>query len=116
MGDGPIFIWPARPIRNKDAEGPMSLLEVEPRRSRRKQTKQRKQRKRRPSALAAPLSTLNDNQVLTFAEWCRLNSIGLRTGRRILRGPTPPKVVQLTTRRIGITVRANREWQQSRSR
>jgi hypothetical protein len=93
----------------------MSLLdEVEPRRSRRKQTKRRKQT--RQSALAAPLSTLNDNQVLTFFEWCRLNRVSERNGRRILQSGTGPTVVQLSANRIGITVGANRRWQQSRER
>jgi hypothetical protein len=57
---------------------------------------------------------LLDDQVLTFREWCALNSIGIRTGYRILRGSDPPQVLQLTPHRIGITVRANREWQQRR--
>ena len=59
---------------------------------------------------------LDDRQVLTFAEWCRLNSLSERNGRRILKSGTGPKIVQLSPRRFGITVRANREWQQSRER
>ena len=59
---------------------------------------------------------LDDRQVLTFAEWCRLNSLSERNGRRILKGGTGPRIVQLSARRFGITVRANCEWQQSRER
>ena len=59
-----------------------------------------------------------DDQVLTFAEWCELNSIAPRTGRRILAGPKAerPAVTMLTSRRIGITRRANRLWQERRAR
>jgi hypothetical protein len=65
--------------------------------------------------LNAPPS-LSDDQVLTFLEWCALNGISPRTGRRILAGPDPPTVTMLSPRRFGVTVRANREWQQSRAR
>jgi len=77
----------------------------------------RRRATRSPDALdPQPLSLLLDAQVLTFAEWCRLNRISGRTGRRILLAPGGPTVVRLTTRKIGITVGANRLWQQSRER
>ena len=63
-----------------------------------------------------PLSLLLDSQVLTFREWCRLNRISARTGRRVLASGTRPTVVQLSPQRIGITVGANKRWQQSRER
>jgi len=63
-----------------------------------------------------PLSHLLVDQVLTFREWCRLNRISGRTGRRILAAPGGPTVVRLSPKRIGITVGANRLWQQSRER
>jgi len=58
----------------------------------------------------------DEDEVLTFAEWCQLNKIGQRTGRRILKTPTAPVVTQLSTKRIGITRGNNRRWQQSRAR
>ena len=95
-------------------------LEFERRRSRRAQRKHQKQQKRkykpRPSALAAPLAMANDNQVLTFREWCRLNRISERTGRRIRKSGHGPPFMQLSARRIGVTIRANREWQEQRAR
>jgi hypothetical protein len=111
----------------------MSLRESELERSRartkRKRTfaKQQKRKKKvrfigigighkRGPALEEPLAALLDDRVMTYAEWCQLNGIGIRTGYRILRGSDPPQTLQLTERRIGITVRANREWQQRRSR
>jgi hypothetical protein len=70
---------------------------------------------RRALALDAPLtSSFADERVLNFAEWCALNGISPRTGRRILDGPNAPTVTRLSPRRFGITVRANREWQHSR--
>jgi hypothetical protein len=66
--------------------------------------------------LLESLGPLLDDRCLTFAEWCALNGIGLRNGRRILQSGTGPAVVQLSARRIGITVRANREWQERRAR
>lgn len=57
-----------------------------------------------------------DTQVLTFAEWCELNSFSLRTGRRILRSGNGPVVTQLSSRRIGVTVANDRAWKSSRER
>ena len=80
----------------------------------------RARRKKKPSqyhyTLDAPLSTSHPDQVLTFLEWCRLNRISERTGRRILASDNGPAVTQLTPKRIGITVENNRIWQQSRER
>ena len=60
--------------------------------------------------------SLDDDKVLTFAEWCKLNRIGQRTGRRILTSGCGPVVTQLSERRIGITVGNNRRWQTARAR
>jgi hypothetical protein len=60
--------------------------------------------------------SLDDDRVLTFAEWCKLNRIGQRTGRRIIKASGGPVVTQLSERRIGITVGNNRRWQESRAR
>jgi len=57
-----------------------------------------------------------DDSVLTFSEWCALNGIGDRTGRRIRASGRGPVFVQLSEKRVGVTLRANREWQQSRAR
>jgi hypothetical protein len=65
-------------------------------------------------ALDAPLTSLADDQVLSFVEWCQLNRISERTGRRILDSPDGPPIVRLSPRRFGVTVRANREWQHAR--
>ena len=71
-------------------------------------------RTQRPRLLDYKL--LNDDQVLTFAEWCKLNGISKRTGGRIIRSGNGPVVTQLSDRRIGITVGNNRRWQEARAR
>ena len=78
-----------------------SAREVERRRAQRQQSLQH---------------SLDDDKVLTFAEWCEINRIGKRTGRRIIKAPGGPVVTQLSERRIGITVGNNRRWQAARAR
>jgi hypothetical protein len=52
---------------------------------------------------------------MTFHDWCALNNFSVSTGRRII-GRGEVTVTQLSPRRIGITVGANRAWQHSRVR
>jgi hypothetical protein len=101
----------------------MSVLEIEQRRSHRKHRKRqdRKQKVRGRSVgighnLGPSLAPLLDDRCLTFREWCELNGISERNGRRVLQSGTGPAVVQLSAHRIGITVGANRRWQESRTR
>jgi hypothetical protein len=56
------------------------------------------------------------DQVLTLREWCRLNSISLKTGQRIMAAGQGPVATQLSPNRIGVTIANNRAWQQSRER
>jgi hypothetical protein len=76
------------------------------------QENQRRERQRRASLEHRD----DDDEVLTIKEWCLLNKISERNARRILKAPGAPAVLQLSTNRLGITRRANREWQQSRVR
>jgi hypothetical protein len=71
---------------------------------------------KRQKRARAHFSADHDQQILTFREWCDLNSISARTGRRILKAPGAPTVTMLTKRRFGISISANREWQASRTR
>ena len=59
---------------------------------------------------------LNQHQIIKFVDWCRLNGISMATGRRILKSGKGPVITQLSDRRIGISVRANAEWQAARAR
>jgi hypothetical protein len=60
---------------------------------------------KRQKRARAHFSADHDQQILTFAEWCDLNSISARTGRRILKAPGGPTVTMLTSRRFGISNR-----------
>jgi hypothetical protein len=64
----------------------------------------------------ASVPDYGDDQTLTVPEWTALNGISVHTGYRILAGPNPPVTTQLSKNRIGITRRANREWQAACSR
>jgi hypothetical protein len=101
----------------------MSLLETEHRRSqgaRRKSQKRQRRKARRSAPAARPFSLAgfenDDNRVLSFRQWCILNGISTRTGRRILASGNGPTVTQLSDRRIGVTVGNNRRWQEARER
>jgi hypothetical protein len=59
---------------------------------------------------------LLDSPCLSFFEWCQLNRFSERIGRRILKSSRGSPLVQPSTQRIGITVGANRAWQQWRER
>ena len=97
-------------------EDAMSLeTEARPRHAQRTRTKT-KRNKRYARPLPPLPASLNDAQVLRFREWCGLNRISERTGRRILASGDGPVTTQLSAKLIGVTVRANREWQASRER
>lgn len=58
--------------------------------------------------------TTDDDRVLTFTDWCQLNSFSLSTGQRLIASGQGPVFVQLSARRKGVTVAENRRWQKSR--
>jgi hypothetical protein len=70
-------------------------------------------RKQRLNALP---TVLNDNMVLSFAEWAALNRISEREGRRIFGTPGGPTLTQVSAKRFGVTVANNKLWQASRAR
>jgi hypothetical protein len=79
--------------------------------------KAKSRRKSKSRWVVPPLPPLiNDDQVLTFPQWCALNAFSQRTGRRVLSGGDGPVVTELSASRIGVTVRNNRRWQESRAR
>jgi hypothetical protein len=101
----------------------MSVLDIEHRRSqraRRKSQKRQRRKARRPALAARPFSLAgfenDDNRVLSFRQWCILNGISTRTGRRLLASGNGPIVTQLSEKRIGVTVGNNRRWQEARAR
>jgi hypothetical protein len=62
------------------------------------------------------LSSYDDQKVLRFRDWCQLNGISERTGRRVIASPDGPVVTKLSAKLIGVTMANNRAWQQARAR
>ena len=59
---------------------------------------------------------LDDQRVMTIVQWCEVNGFSIWTGQRLINAGKGPAITQISDRRIGITVRANREWQDGRIR
>ena len=59
---------------------------------------------------------LADQRVMTVAEFSDLNAISIATAKRLLRSGEGPRVLRLSTKRIGVRVIDNREWQEARMR
>jgi hypothetical protein len=59
---------------------------------------------------------VDDQRVLTIAQWCEVNGFSLDTGRRLIKAGKGPVITQISDRRIGVTIGNNRHWQQSRER
>jgi hypothetical protein len=59
---------------------------------------------------------LDDDRVLSFRQWCELNGFSRDTGFRLRKSGQGPVFTQLSDRRIGVTVAANRAWLASRAR
>jgi hypothetical protein len=58
---------------------------------------------------------LDDHWVIPFSLWCQLNNFSPATGRRLRKAGKGPVFTQISDRRIGVTVRNNRIWQESRA-
>jgi len=58
---------------------------------------------------------LDDDRVLSFRDWCGINGFSEATGRRLRAAGKGPIFIRLSERRIGVTVRNNRQWQEARS-
>jgi hypothetical protein len=67
-------------------------------------------------ALRENLLCNDDDAVLTFAEWCALNGFSQRQGRRIVELGQGPVITQLSERKIGVSRKNNRLWQETKAR
>jgi hypothetical protein len=102
----------------------MTLQEIERRDDHgAKRTKRRKrrvlskaERARREAERAQIAQYQNPNLVLTFGQWCLLNSFSKATGKRIIGSGAGPIVTELSPNRIGVTLANNARWQESRAR
>jgi hypothetical protein len=57
---------------------------------------------------------MEDDRVMSFDDWCKLNGFSRSTGQRILAAGNGPTFIKLSERRKGVTVAENRRWQVSR--
>jgi hypothetical protein len=57
---------------------------------------------------------IDDDRIMTFIEWCQINSFSASTGQRLIASGKGPRFIQLSTRRKGVTIAENRRWQASR--
>ena len=68
------------------------------------------QRRRRP------YEREDDYRVMRFKTWCDSKGFSVPTGRRLVRSGKGPRIVQLSERTIGVTVKDDREWTEARIR
>jgi hypothetical protein len=59
-------------------------------------------------------ASIDDLRIIKWADWCRLKGFSTDTGRRLRAMGQAPPIVQLSPRRLGVTVRADREWTEAR--
>jgi hypothetical protein len=57
---------------------------------------------------------VDDDRVMSFDDWCKLNGFSRSTGQRLIADGRGPRFIQLSERRKGVTVGENRRWQTSR--
>ena len=57
---------------------------------------------------------MDEDRVMSFDDWCKLNGFSRSTGQRIVASGNGPRFIQLSEKRKGVTVGENRRWQQSR--
>ena len=57
---------------------------------------------------------MDDDRVMSFDDWCKLNGFSRSTGQRIIASGNGPRFIQLSEKRKGVTVGENRRWQESR--
>jgi hypothetical protein len=60
--------------------------------------------------------SLEDMQILSPRQWCKLMGFSCQTGKRIFKRGDGPTVIQLSRKRIGIRVGDARRWQEERKR
>lgn len=58
--------------------------------------------------------SMEDDRVMSFEQWCKLNGISRSTGQRIIASGKGPRFIQLSEKRKGVTIGENRRWQRSR--
>ena len=117
----PQFNPPAKPKPKRKKRARNDDLQPRPKRKRNKRARAEARRRGRERRLAKRrefflnLKELPDDACLLVAEWAALNCLSERQARRILASGDGPVITKLSAKRRGITIRANREWQERRA-
>jgi hypothetical protein len=53
---------------------------------------------------------MTDNDIIPWLAWCRSKGISPDTGLRLRAAGKGPRIVRIGMRRIGVTVKDDREW------
>ena len=99
---------------NEVAERPRIRHKRKPSRKHKPTSQAEAERQRRQVARDAARD--HRHRVLPFRAWCAVNPFSEATGRRMIKRGEGPRVLQLSTRRIGIRESDNAAWQASRLR
>jgi hypothetical protein len=59
-------------------------------------------------------AAVDDDRVMSFDDWCKLNGFSRSTGQRLIASGQGPRFIQLSEKRKGVTIGENRRWQESR--
>ena len=57
---------------------------------------------------------VDEDRVLSFKQWCEINGFSRSTGQRLVAAGNGPRFIQLSEKRIGVTIGENRRWRASR--
>jgi hypothetical protein len=56
----------------------------------------------------------DDDEVIPLSRWAEINSLSIKTAKRLIAAGDAPEMIRLSPNRVGITRRADREWKRRR--
>ena len=56
----------------------------------------------------------DDDHVLSFTAWCKVNNFSYTTGLRLRKAGKGPRFIRISDRRLGVTLAENRRWRAAR--
>jgi predicted DNA-binding transcriptional regulator AlpA len=60
--------------------------------------------------------TQNDLKVLTLKQWAKLTGVSFQTAKRLIAAGDGPRIIQLSTKRIGVRMIDAARWSEQRLR
>jgi predicted DNA-binding transcriptional regulator AlpA len=67
-------------------------------------------------AAAVVPAVTNPYQVMSLAEWAKLNGFHISTAKRLIAAGDGPRIIQLSEHRVGVRHIDNQKWQEQRLR